>query len=379
MAKCLYVLDTNAILTNPSILESYATKDMIIPDIVLSEIDKLKITAKTDSETRWQGREFTRKLFAMSQGQSLFEGIARPEGGSIRVISLDAKQPMPAGLSAKSPDDKIVACAYQLSLQLEDEQELCLVTSDITMLLKAQALGLKVLRHEDPLNSSFSRRYIIKPFTKYKTPLAILMLAVAVFAATFCVQAYIYTQEKPNFNLPGEYRNFVSEDQASIIEALIQTQNNSKEASALLTLGQAYFELYGSTVKENPASAVTFAKKGTEYFKRALELSPDDIQARCKMGILSLYAGDTDTAITQLTQAISKDPQTIEGNYYLAVVYMQGRRDLDSAEQLFKKVIELAGESADLAPYVQSSQSFIKQIQQERTNSNHTNGDGIVL
>lgn len=379
MTKTLFVLDTNAILTHPDILEHYAQDELALPDTVLTEIDKLKITARTDADTRYQGREFTRRLFSLAQGGSLYEGINRKEGGSLRVLPFDYKLPSPEGLSAKNPDDRIVIAALRLQEELKETHQVIIVSSDLTLLLKAQAFNLGICQHEDALNNSFSKRYIIKPFQKYKTPLALVMLSITLFAASIIMPTLLSKNAKSALSLPGEYRNFLSEEQAATLDNLLKVTEEPKDGPALKALGEAYFDLYGREVKSNPARAVSYAKRGTDYFKRALDQNPDDVPSRCKMGILSLYAGDTDTAITQLTQALNQDPQNIEGTYYLAVVYMQGRHDLEAAEQLFMRVIERAGDSSDLAPYASSSKNFLEQIEREKSLGDHKSSEGVIL
>ncbi len=62
-----------------------------------------------------------------------------------------------------------------------------MITNDLNMLLKGQALGLDVERHGDGIEGSFGKRYIVRPFQRYKVPLAILGIAIAVFAAILTV------------------------------------------------------------------------------------------------------------------------------------------------------------------------------------------------
>lgn len=382
----IYVLDTNVILTDSDVLTTYADKHVVVPDTVLAEVDKVKI-GRADADTRYNGREFSRVLFELSEGRSLSEGVPLPGGGELSVLAFDTRLPMPEGFSSKNPDDRIVTAALRLSEEEkakgEEANEVVLVTSDLNMLLKAQGLGLSVYRHADELNTTFTKRFIVKPFQKYRTPLAILMVALAVFAATVFVATRIANQATETKTaqtvLPSEYRNFVSEEAANAIDALILLQTQPKDATALATVGNAYYTLYGETVKKDPAAAVNYAKRGTEYYKRALEVNPDDVPSRCKMGILSLYAGDTDTAISQLTIALEAEPNNVEGNYYLAIVYMQGRHDFDNAEQLFKKVIELTKDNPDLEPYFKSSNSFLSQIEGERKKLANPPSDGVVL
>ena len=87
---------------------------------------------------------------------------------------------MPEELSARNADDRIVAVAYDLMGQQGDD--VYLLTADLNMLIKAQSLGIPVQRFRTEEEQSFARRYIIRPFQRYRVPLTILAIAVAVFA-----------------------------------------------------------------------------------------------------------------------------------------------------------------------------------------------------
>ena len=50
------------------------------------------------------------------------------------------------------------------------------MTNDLNMLLKAQTLGIPVQRHGDGVEGGFIRRYVIRPFQRYRTPIMILAL-----------------------------------------------------------------------------------------------------------------------------------------------------------------------------------------------------------
>ncbi|MDO5044017.1 MAG: PIN domain-containing protein [Coriobacteriia bacterium] len=382
----IYVLDTNAILTDANVLDTYGDKYIALPDTVLSEIDKIKL-GRADADTRFNGREFSRMLFELSEGKSLINGVSLPQGGELHVLTFDVRQNMPEGLSSKSPDDRIVAQAIRLQ-KLEKSiggqaRTVLLVTSDLNMLLKAQSYGLAVLQHEDNMNASFSKKYIVKPFQKYKTPLTILTIALAIFLATiFSLTRLSSNQASPSTaltSLPSEYRNFVNENQATIVDALLLLQTQPNNTAALSTVGNAYFNLYQEKVTEDPAASVTFAERGTEYFSRKLEQQPQDIDSLAKLGILFFYTGDTDKAISTLTDALSIDSRDVPSNYYLAIIYLQGRRDLEQSKQLFENVIGFAGNREDLVQYVQSSKNYIKQIDNEQQRLGNPTQDGIEL
>ena len=68
------VLDTNVLLADPTVLLSFPRSDVVIPETVLGELDKLK-TARVDPDLRFRGREISRILFDLSEEGSLVDGV----------------------------------------------------------------------------------------------------------------------------------------------------------------------------------------------------------------------------------------------------------------------------------------------------------------
>ena len=85
----IVVLDTNVLLADPNSILSFPRAEVVIPETVLSELDKLK-TARVDPDLRFRGREVSRILFDLSEEGSLVEGVELPDGGSLRVMPFDA-------------------------------------------------------------------------------------------------------------------------------------------------------------------------------------------------------------------------------------------------------------------------------------------------
>lgn len=375
----IYVLDTNAILTDDDILEHYADKDIALPETVLQEVDKIKV-GRADADTRYRGRAFTRTLFEIADGRSLKDGFPTDDGGSIRVLSYDNRRQMPQGLVSKNPDDRIVASAVWLQEDLGEGHEVVMVTNDLNMLLKAQSSDLSIVRHEDTYNQGFMQRFVVKPFQKYRTPLTILLIAIAIFAATiFVATRGLRPEVTTTQGIPSEFRNFVTEEQATLIDGLIRLQTNASDPTALRTVAEGYLDLYEQTVMTDPAKAATLATRGVEYFGRLMNVAPDDTNSRISYGILSFYAGNTDEALVQLVEALSQVPDDVRGNYYLGVVYMQGRQDLDKAEQQFTRVVELSQGDASHTEILTNAQLALKQIAVERDKLSNPTSDGVIL
>ena len=82
------VFDTNVLLADPGALLSFPDTNVVIPETVLGELDKLK-TSRVDPDLRFRGREVSRVLFDLSEQGSLTEGVKLPDGGLLRVATDD--------------------------------------------------------------------------------------------------------------------------------------------------------------------------------------------------------------------------------------------------------------------------------------------------
>lgn len=333
------ILDTNVLLSDPETLLAFPDADVIVPDVVLSEIDKLK-TQRVDPDLRYKGREVSRMLFEMSEGGSLTDGVETPEGGRIRVVGLASDTPMPEGLSAKNADDRILAVALQVCS--EGCEDLTLVTNDLNMLIKAQTLGIKVERRPE-LEGGFARKYIIRPFQRYRVPLTILAVAVGVFAGVLALAFYTtsLTGRSRSADVPTEFRDLLTTDQRTLLDGLTRLESSPNDAEAMKSVANAYYNLRDQT------GNVQFARKAIDYYQRYLKLRPDDVDARTDLAAMLFYSGSTDEAIQEATLVLETKPEHIQANFNLGIFYWRGRGDYKAAALQFKKVIDLTSTSGD--------------------------------
>ncbi len=199
------ILDTNVLLADPNSMLSFPRTEIVIPETVLGELDKLK-TARVDQDLRFRGREVSRTLFELSEDGSLVDGVELPDGGGrLRVAPFDSDQPLPQGVSVRNADDRILATAYHIWSSSPDD-EVTLVTNDLNMLLKAQTLGVPVERYGDGVEGGWARRHILRPVQRYRVPITILAVALAVFVAVIGIA--VYTQQRTNIagTLPSEFK-----------------------------------------------------------------------------------------------------------------------------------------------------------------------------
>ncbi|MDP2300414.1 MAG: PIN domain-containing protein, partial [Actinomycetota bacterium] len=268
------VLDTNVLLADPGALLSFPDAEVVIPETVLGEIDKLKIS-RVDPDLRFRGREVSRMLFEFSEGGSLLDGIDLPDGGRLRVVPLEGDIPLPEGMATRNADDRILAVAYQTCS--DGCEDLTLVTNDLNMLLKAQTFGIKVERRLE-LGAGLGKR-TIRWFQRYKTPLTILAIAIAVFAGVLALSFYTsrLTGTAGNGAVPTEFRDLLTAEQRNLLDGLMTLERSPADLEAMKQVANAYYALRDQT------GSVQFAQKGIEYYSRYLQVNPDDTDVRTDM------------------------------------------------------------------------------------------------
>ncbi|MHB1136793.1 MAG: PIN domain-containing protein [Coriobacteriia bacterium] len=352
------VLDTNVMLSNPSILFAYPDAEVIVPETVLGEIDKLK-TSRVDPDLRFRGREVSRILFDFSETGSLVEGVELPDGGRLRVLPLDPDVTLPEGLSTRNADDRILAAAYQAcSSGCED---LTLVTNDLNMLLKAQTYGLKVERRDEG-KPSWPKR-AARWFQRYKTPLTILAIAIAVFAGVLALSIYtsqLADRDPATVGVPTEFRDQLSQNQRSLLDGLTVLDIRPSDLDAIKQVADAYYGLHSES------GNASFAQKGITYYRKYLEQQPNDNEVRTDMSVLYFYTGQTDQAIQGISTVLQEEPEHLQANFNMGIFYWKGRTDYQAAARQFMTVIDLGRSSNDAHADVIGEQA-LNNLQQIKT------------
>lgn len=358
------VLDTNVLLADPNVLFAFPDAELVIPETVLGELDKLK-TSRVDPDLRFRGREVSRTLFELSEQGSLIAGVEMPDGGSLRVVPLEADGELPDGLSTRNADDKILAVAYQVC-KIGCEH-LTVVTNDLNMLLKAQSLGLEVERYGDGVEGSFARRYIIRPFQRYRIPLGILGMSLGVFAAiVFVAMTFQPGSTSQGISVPPELRETFNTGQLQILSLLQELEVNPSNDTAVLDLANAFYELGNYP-------------RASRYYERYLELSPENFEAKTDLAAAYFYSGKTDQAIQTVNQVLAQNAEHVKANFNLGIMLWQGRGDLTAARRQFERVVELTEGSSDpeLSGINQVAKSNITKIDEGLSGGSTSTTGGI--
>jgi tetratricopeptide (TPR) repeat protein len=351
------VIDTNVLLSDPGVIGRFHDADVVIPEMVLSEIDKLK-TARVDPELRYKGRQISRVLFELSERGSLKDGVPLPDGGQVRVVGLAPDAELPPGLSARNTDDRIVAVAA--AVRKSADGAVTLVTNDLNMLLKAQSYHLEVERVET--DDSLLRRLLVRPFQRYRTALSILGVALAVFAAAIYLtlfSPFAAGQQKVGLtSLPSEFLEQLSVEQQQQLNYLFRLQSDPNNIDTLVSLAT----VYDSLAQQN-ASYLPYAVR---YWEKVLTLNPADDDARTDLATDYLRQSKVDQAIAELKTVLGHNPDHINANLNLGVMYMNTTpKQYQNAANQFARVIALTKENADLATINQHAQALLTQVEKD--------------
>lgn len=139
----IIVVDTSALIHQPELLEScYASDDIIIPEVVISELDGLK---SGTSSRAVSAREVFRIIESCETTQDEENGLRfiRPCGGYIsitrEILTTTDKE------SSKANDEKIISVAKDMTQHYDD---VILLTQDRAMSILATIDGVVTQRHE---------------------------------------------------------------------------------------------------------------------------------------------------------------------------------------------------------------------------------------
>ncbi len=131
-----YVLDTSVLLQTPSALEAFEENHIVLPIVVLEELDALK---GADGEQGANARQAIRHLEALRARGSLLSGVGLPGGGTLRVETNCVDTPLPGSLPGYPNHRRILQVCQALR---QEKGQATLVTKNILLRIKAQMLGL---------------------------------------------------------------------------------------------------------------------------------------------------------------------------------------------------------------------------------------------
>lgn len=133
-----FVIDTSVLLSDPWALRKFAEHDVVLPVVVISELEG----KRHHPELGWFARQALRHLEELRQ---TYHHLDQPvpvndEGGTLRVeLNHQDQSLLPAAFRGTEGDHRILACALNLA---HEGRETALVTKDVPLRVKAGAVGL---------------------------------------------------------------------------------------------------------------------------------------------------------------------------------------------------------------------------------------------
>ncbi|MFT4416075.1 PhoH family protein [Fredinandcohnia humi] len=140
----VYVLDTNVLLQDPRAIFSFEDNEVVIPAVVLEEVDSKK---RYMDEIGRNARQVSKLIDNLRQSGKLHEKINLENGGILRIeLNHRSFHQLQEIFVEKTNDNRILAVAKNLSLEeqtKENGRPVILVSKDALVRVKADALGLQ--------------------------------------------------------------------------------------------------------------------------------------------------------------------------------------------------------------------------------------------
>ena len=151
--KKTYVLDTNVILYSPNAILSFGDNDVIIPEVVLEELDSFK---KDKSDLGANARYAARLIDKLRKQGKLNEGVELVGGGRLRVEMNHYDTQIPTSWNKGKADNRIIQVCKGLKEQGED---VWLITKDIFQRIKADTLDINVEDFHERFVPEYDNQY----------------------------------------------------------------------------------------------------------------------------------------------------------------------------------------------------------------------------
>jgi PhoH-like ATPase len=145
--RTTHVLDTSALIYDPSAWKQFPDSDVIIPIAVLNELDKLK---KQSGEAGRNARVCIRLLDEISDKLDITVGVLLEHGTLLKIDATyrDMAEPEYAGFGDPDyGDTQILGCALA-TWKAHPEHDVKLVSNDINLRVKAKSRNIDAIAHD---------------------------------------------------------------------------------------------------------------------------------------------------------------------------------------------------------------------------------------
>jgi PhoH-like ATPase len=144
--KKLFIIDTNVLLHDYKCIYNFEENDVIIPIVVLEELDKFK---RGNDLINFHAREFTRELDKLSGDMLLTANIPLGENlGNLHIeTGRDFSEKVNESFPERTSDHRILAIADYVC-STNKNKTVVLITKDINLRMKAKSLGITAQDYE---------------------------------------------------------------------------------------------------------------------------------------------------------------------------------------------------------------------------------------
>lgn len=154
MLKKYYVLDTNVLLHSPNALYAFNEHTVVIPEVVIEELDKFK---KEASERGANSRNVSRIIDNLRTQGNLLTGVLLNEHGGVLLLeSNHTATTMPIHWENENADNRILQVCKGLA---ESGQQTILVSRDTNMRVKSSILNIQAEDFRNDKVSNLDQQY----------------------------------------------------------------------------------------------------------------------------------------------------------------------------------------------------------------------------
>jgi len=148
-----YVIDTSVLLSDPRALFKFKEQEVVIPIIVINELEK----KRHDPEIGYYARQALRHLDDLRQEHERLDfPIQVGDGGTLRVeLNHIDQSVLPSGMQLGDNDSRILACAFNLA---NEGLDVTVVSKDLPMRVNAASLGMSAeeYRNDNAVDSGWT-------------------------------------------------------------------------------------------------------------------------------------------------------------------------------------------------------------------------------
>lgn len=142
--KKIFVLDTSVLLQDPMAIYKFKENEVVIPSVVLEEIDSKK---RNMDEIGRNARQVSRLLDALRVKGKLHGGVPLDHGGVLRVeLNHRSYHKLQESFSTITNDNRIIAVALNLieeEIKKDEPKPVIIVSKDALVRIKADALDIR--------------------------------------------------------------------------------------------------------------------------------------------------------------------------------------------------------------------------------------------